>query len=277
MQEDLLGELELSKGSIEVRRYAWREPELLTFRRENYMLSRLLTRSRGHRPFGWHLPCATHTVAAAQMSVVAPSSPVRVAFERGEALIVSCILRPDYFEEATGILDWSDQHTMLCLGLRSPLIGLIFNRLAYEVNFSRANSRQVAEAFVGALTVEVARGIERSLGEKPAGQFAAWQLHQIYTLVEDESLDGRLTVEQLAHRCGLSSRHLMRAFKASTGLTIHQYSSEVRMRRAMEMLKDGDLPLKVIAGRLGFNSPSAFSASFRQNVGCTPSEFRGRV
>lgn len=277
MQEDLLGELELSSGSIEVRRYAWREPELLTFRRDNYMLSRLLTSSRGHRPFGWRLPCAAHTVSAVQMSVVAPSSPVSVAFERGEALIVSCILSPDYFEQTTGIPDWNDQHTLLCLGLRSPLIGLIFNRLAFEVNFSRRNSRQVAEAFVGALTVEVARGIERSLGERPVGQFAPWQLQQIYGLVEYESRDGRLTVEQIAHRCGLSSRHLMRAFKASTGLTLHQYASEVRMRRAMAMLKADDLPLKVVAARLGFNSPSAFSAAFRQNIGCTPSEFRNRM
>lgn len=277
MQEYLLGELELSGGSIEVRRYAWGEPELLTFRRENYMLSRLLTRTRGYRPFGWHLPCVSQTVSAAQMSVVAPSSPVSVAFERGEAIIVSCILSPDYFEEATGIPDWNDQHTLLCLGLRSPLIGLIFNRLAFEVNFARYNSRQVADAFVGALAVEIARGIERSLGERPAGQFAPWQLQQVYRLVEDESCDGRLTVEQIAHRCGLSSRHLMRAFKASTGLTLHQYASEVRMRRAMEMLKTGGVPLKTVAARLGFNSPSAFSAAFRQNVGCTPSEFRSRM
>lgn len=277
MQEDLLGELEVSIGSIEVRRYAWKEPELLTFCRDNYMLSRLLTRSHGHRPFGWHLPSTLHTVSAAQMSVVAPSSPVSVAFEKGEALIVSCILTPDYFERATGIPDWNDQHTLLCLGLRSPLIGLIFNRLAFEVNFSRGNSRQVAEAFVGALTVEIARGIERSMGERIVGQFAPWQLQQVYNLVEDESRSGRLTVEQIAHCCGLSPRHLMRGFKASTGLTIHQYASEVRMRRAMEMLRDADLPLKAIAARLGFNSPSAFSAAFRQNVGSTPSDFRNRM
>lgn len=277
MHEALLGELRLASGSIEVRRYAWHEPELLTFHRENYMLSRLLTRTCKHRPFGWKLPSASHTMSAVQMSVVPPAAPVSVAFDRGEALIVSCILQPDYFERATGITRWRDEHTQLCLGLRSPLIGLIFNRLAHEVYFTRQNSSDVAEAFVAALSVEVARGIERSMTGRPVGQLAPWQLQQVYALIEEEVRGKRLTVVQIARRCGLSERHLMRAFKASTGLTLHQYSNEVRMRRAMSALRNEEVPLKVLAAELGFNSPSAFSAAFRQNVGCTPSEFRHRM
>ena len=155
MREDLIGELRLAGGSIEVRHYAWSQPEQLTFLRENYMLSRLLTSSSGRRPFGWRLPSVMHSVPAVQMSVVAPESPVSVAFEEGEATIASCILQPDYFERATGITAWNEEHTLLCLGLRSPLIGLIFHRLAHEVYHSRRGSDKVAEAFVSALAVEV--------------------------------------------------------------------------------------------------------------------------
>lgn len=276
MREDLIGELPLAEGTIEVRRYTWSEPELLTFRRDNYMLSRVLKRSGPKRPFGWQVPCATTAVAATQMSVVAPASPVSVAFDEGEAVIVSCVLSPEYFARTTGITKWNDAHTLVCLGLRSPLVSLIFNRLAHEVYHARAGSDRVAEAFVDALTVEVARKIERSFGERPVGQLAPWQLQQIYTLVEDETLERRLTIDQIAYECALSPRHLMRAFKASTGLTLHQYTSEVRMRRAMAALEDGQVPLKVLANKLGFSSASAFSAAFRQAMGCTPSEFRQR-
>lgn len=278
MREDLLGELRLPDGLVELRQYAWQEPELLTFRRDNYMLSRLMTHSTGQRPFGWHLPCASRAMPAVQMSVVPPRAPVSVAFEQGEALILSCILDPDYFERATGIPEWSEQHTLLCLGLQSPLIGLIFNRLAHEVNFARGNSPLVAEAFIGALAAEVARGIERSMGDRPPGRLAPWQLQQVYRMLEEEESDGhRLTVEQIARRCGMSSRHLMRAFKATTGLTVHQYASEVRMRRTVALLREFDLPLKVLAAKLGFTSASAFSAAFRKDAGCTPSEFRDRL
>jgi AraC family transcriptional regulator len=274
MHEALLGEVRIANGSIEVRRYGWLKPELLTFRRENYMLSRFLAGTCPNRSFGWKLPSTSHTMSAIQMSVVPPASPVSVAFDRGEALIVSCILQPDYFERIAGITDWRDEHTQLCLGLRSPLIGLLFNRLAHEVYFERRNSADVAEAFVAALSVEIGRGIERSSAIRPIGQLAPWQLQQIYSLIDAETRGKWLTVEQIANRCSLSERHLMRAFKASTGLTLHQYSSEVRMQRAMSTLRNENKPLKVLAAELGFSSPSAFAAAFRQNVGCTPSEFR---
>lgn len=277
MRDELIDELSLPEGRIEVRKYAWNQPELLTFRRDNYMLSRLLTFSSGRGAFGWRLPSAARDVTAAQLSVVAPASPVSVAFEAGEAIILSCILSPDYFERTSGIAHWNDEHTLLCLSLRSPLIGLIFNRLAHEVCHARRGSEKVAEAFVGALTVEVARGIERSLGERPIGELAPWQLQQVYGLVEDETRERRLTIEQIAHYCALSPRHLMRAFKASTGLTIHQYANEVRMRRAMTALKADDVPLKALAAKLGYASASAFSSAFRQTVGCTPLSYRSRA
>ena len=165
----------------------------------------------------------------------------------------------------------------MSLGLRSPLFGLIFDRLAHEVYFSRNKAHDVTEAFVGALAIGVARGIERSLGERPRGQLAAWQLHLINSLVASDSFERRLTVEQLAVRCAVSPRHLMRGFKASTGLTLHQYINEARMRKAMDALKAGELPLKSLAGDFGFCSPSAFTAAFRQTVGCTPSEFRSKA
>src|SRR5690606_706300 len=109
------------------------------------------------------------------------------------------------------------------------------------------------------------------------GQLAPWQLQQIYSLIDEQARGKRMTVEQIAYRCGFSERHLMRGFKASTGLTLHQYSNEVRMRRAMSALQNENTPLKVLADELGFSSPSAFSVAFRQNVGCTPSEFRHRM
>jgi AraC family transcriptional regulator len=274
MQEELLGELSLPGGLVEVRQYVWHEPELLTFRLDHFMLSCLVTRASGSRPFGWHLPCASQALSAAQMSVVPPRSPVTVAFDKGKAIIVSCILAPEYFERVTGINDWSERHTLLCLGLRSRLIGLIFNRLTHEVHLARCGSPRVAEAFIGALAAEVARGIERSMGERSLGELAPWQLYHVYRMLEEETEGCRLTIEQIARRCGLSSRHLMRAFKATTGLTVHQYASEVRMRRAMTLLTDSDMPLKVLSGRLGFNSASAFSAAFRKDAGCTPSQFR---
>lgn len=277
MQDQLIGDLHFSQGSIEVRQYTWSEPECLNFCRQNYMLSRLLTGPRGLRPFEWRVPSCARAVSAVQMSVVPPKTTVSVGFTEGEAVIVSCVLAPDYFEQTADIHEWSDQHTLRCLRLRSPLIRMIFDRLAQEVYFPRRGSTKVAEAFAGTLAAEVSRGLEQPVGERSVGRLAPWQLQRVRHMIERDTPEERLTVEEIAHRCGLSPRHLMRAFKASTGMTVHQYANEIVMRRAMAILKNDEVPLKVLAWQLGYSSASAFSAAFRQAVGCTPSDFRKRV
>lgn len=68
----------------------------------------------------------------------------------------------------------------------------------------------------------------------------------------------------------------MRAFKASTGLTIHAYVEQVRLAKAKALLSDTDIQLKEIAFRLGFSNAANFSAAFRKSAGESPREFRRR-
>lgn len=276
MQEQQLGAIAVAQGMVEVRRYAWDAPEFMTFCRSDYMLSRVVSRARGGQRIAWRLPRAAQPVPARQMSVVAPGSPVGVAFDEGEALVVSCILDPGYFRHATGIPEWSEEHSMICLGMASPVIGQIFDRLTYEVRAARKESGGVVQSCLGALSGEVSRRIERSLGERPQGQLVPWQLERIYDLAGGQANGRRLTVKQIAYACDLSERHLMRAFKATTGLTLHQFLNEARMQQAMTLLRSDEVPVKTIAAQLGFSTPSAFSAAFLQAIGITPSDYRAR-
>jgi AraC family transcriptional regulator len=47
-----------------------------------------------------------------------------------------------------------------------------------------------------------------------------------------------------------------------------------RTGRARELLKDPVLSITDIALAVGYQTPSAFTASFRKIVGATPTEFR---
>lgn len=277
MWEQQEGALYLTHGMVEVRRYGWDQRESLTFSRDDYMLSRVVSRKTQSQRIDWRLPCAGKGVPAQQMSIVAPGCPVDVAFDDGEALVISCILEPGYFRNVTGIADWNEQHTLACLGLSNPIIGLIFDRLAHEVRIGRQQSCDVARQFTDALAQEVGRGLLRSLGEERNGELVAWQLQRIYAQLDDEDCEQRITIKQIAHHCELSTRHLMRAFKATTGMTLHQFINEARTQRAMKLLRNGDIAVMDVARKLGFQSSSAFSAAFIQTVGMTPTEYRCRV
>jgi AraC family transcriptional regulator len=82
-------------------------------------------------------------------------------------------------------------------------------------------------------------------------------------------------VAELAALCDLSRHHFMRAFRASTGLSVAKYVEAARLSRAKTLLVAGEQPIWDVARALGFSSPASFANVFRRATGRTPSDYRG--
>jgi len=88
---------------------------------------------------------------------------------------------------------------------------------------------------------------------------------------------GRLVpLERIAREVHYSRFHLLRAFHARTGYTLHQYHLHLRLRRSVEPMLAG-VPLADIALGLGFRGHSHFTTRFRRAFGETPSAVRAAV
>ena len=92
------------------------------------------------------------------------------------------------------------------------------------------------------------------------------------TLMENSG--ARPSLEAMALELGVSYSTLRRQFRDHTGMSLKQYQSEVRIRRACELLRNSDRSLKAIAGYLGYNSAFHFSAQFHKATGLPPSQWR---
>ena len=90
----------------------------------------------------------------------------------------------------------------------------------------------------------------------------------------DAHLDQSFTVAELASVACMSHAHFARAFKATTGLAPHAFTSRMRLEFAKRMLADGRRPLTEIAFAAGFSSHSNFSRAFRNATGITPGDYR---
>ena len=84
------------------------------------------------------------------------------------------------------------------------------------------------------------------------------------------------SLRDLARATGVSLFHLCRIFRAHTGETITRYRHSLRLRLALERLKDRGADLSTIAIDHGYSSHSHFTSVFRKHFGLTPSEFRAR-
>lgn len=86
-----------------------------------------------------------------------------------------------------------------------------------------------------------------------------------------------LNMLDLATIAGVSQTHFIRLFKASTGRSPHIYYDELRMQRAVTLLKNTDYSVARIAYLCGFTDQSYFSRKFRQWFHVSPSQFRHKI
>lgn len=83
-----------------------------------------------------------------------------------------------------------------------------------------------------------------------------------------------IKLETTASEISVSSFHLSRVFKASTGVGFLEYLNRTRIEQSKELLQKKDLRIAEIAYMVGFQSLAPFNKAFRQYVGMIPKEFR---
>jgi AraC family transcriptional regulator len=83
-----------------------------------------------------------------------------------------------------------------------------------------------------------------------------------------------LSLSDVAGHVGSSVFHLARIFKARTGFSLHAYRNQLRLRAALEQLRNRSVDLTSLALELGFSSHSHFTETFRRSFAKTPSAVR---
>jgi len=83
-------------------------------------------------------------------------------------------------------------------------------------------------------------------------------------------------VSDLTRLIGISHSSLHRKLKSSTGQSISQFIREIRLKRAMELLKTQDSTVAEVAYEAGFGSNTYFAKCFHEYYGFPPAEIRKR-
>ncbi len=81
-------------------------------------------------------------------------------------------------------------------------------------------------------------------------------------------------LDEIAARFYVSTPHLCRVFKQTTGMTVSNYINHVKVQEACELLVHTNKNITEIALECGFNSSIYFCKAFKKQLDCTPSEFR---
>ncbi|MGF7147046.1 AraC family transcriptional regulator [Sphingomonas zeicaulis] len=224
---------------------------------------------RSHRsfaPFGQAVVVPAHVPLHVRSGGFGPREMIVMRFDEGR------------FGALTGIGAAPDAGDLAaCVDVRAAGVAAAMDRLAVEM--ARPGiARETIVAGLGLVVLgELARHFEtvRSAA-RGRGMLAEWQVRRIEARLADGDRPPP-DVGELAALCGIGRRHLMRAWKATTGGTVMERVEQAMFARARDLLAADRLPVKSIAGACGFMGQGAFATAFRRRFGMTPSAWRARV
>lgn len=154
---------------------------------------------------------------------------------------------------------------------RDPQIAHIAWALQADQEAGSPNGRLYSQSLATALCTHLL-GRHAMARPEPRGLSAA-QLKRVCDYIE-ERLDGDLSLAVLAGLAHSSPSHFKTLFKRSTGLPVHEYVVQRRVRRARALLLQGRLAASQVALEAGFSHQSHMARSMRRVLGITPAMLR---
>ncbi|MDO4621643.1 MAG: response regulator [Eubacteriales bacterium] len=120
------------------------------------------------------------------------------------------------------------------------------------------------------------------------------ELHRTYELPDDSELSAHgakdyvdqaiayiqqhyseeIDMSRIAESMGFSSAYLTKLFNRYAGQSPLKYLTELRIRKAQELLKNTDYPISTVGEMVGYPDQFYFSKTFRKSTGQNPSAYR---
>ncbi|GMX60988.1 hypothetical protein Elgi_74090 [Paenibacillus elgii] len=83
-----------------------------------------------------------------------------------------------------------------------------------------------------------------------------------------------LFLKDLSTKFFINLSYCCELFKKVTGMTFSQYMTDLRLKKAAELLQNSNLSIADVCKNVGYSDYFYFNKVFKKNFGCTPSKYR---
>ena len=96
---------------------------------------------------------------------------------------------------------------------------------------------------------------------------------KIQGVIAEQLADENFSIDTLAEQMNMSRSNFYRKIKGVLDLSPNEYLRLERLKKAAQLLKEGENRVNEICYMVGFNSPSYFAKCFQKQFGVLPKDF----
>lgn len=99
-------------------------------------------------------------------------------------------------------------------------------------------------------------------------------LQNVKAYIEERYGDPELSQAQVSAEFGYNASYFSRVFRETFGVKFIDYVTQIRMDKAIELLRETATPVQEIAEEVGYTNALSFIRAFKKHTGTTPGNYR---
>ena len=151
-------------------------------------------------------------------------------------------------------------------------LGAIFEKIYTEYKNQKIGYLNLIRIYTAEIIIRLFRRIQHR-EETTLSPAQKGLVEKVIAYIE-ENYNIKIKTEEIASRLFFNKNYISRLFKQETGLSIHEFVRELRIKEACRQLSSTRRTVSDIACDCGFSDMKTFYAVFKKQTGYTPKAYR---
>lgn len=192
-----------------------------------------------------------------------------------EILILSFDMDGSLAEKLDGVYHISGENKVLMNSLLSELFSKCEESQSWEVNFMKIldKNEYILQTTLNKLELILINLSSLDKSEQKYTHNAKMNLYTRIVEILEDNIYGKITISQISKMCNTSTATIKNCFAEYAGCGVHKYFLNIKIRAAIDMLKNG-MNVNEVSDKLQFANPNYFSYVFKRETGMCASEFK---
>ncbi len=151
-------------------------------------------------------------------------------------------------------------------------LGSVFDKVYTEYKSRKTGYVNLIRIYTAEIMIRLLRKIQY----QDENNLSAAQKHIVLEIMDyiENNYSIKIKTEEIASKLFFNKNYISKLFKKETGISIHEFVKEIRIKEACKLLSKTNQTIAEIAKDCGFSDMKTFYSVFKKQTGCTPKAYR---